>query len=72
MRFGLAAMCPLIRGLTVVMTALPVMFLVAGTVGPRAFYPTRAAGSEPMPGPIPHDDPDRDHPHLGAGHVTPA
>ena len=31
-------MCPFIRGLTVVMTALPVVFLVAGTLGPRAFY----------------------------------
>jgi hypothetical protein len=36
MRFGLAPMCSLIRRLTIVMAALPVAFLVAGTVGPRA------------------------------------
>ncbi|HEY7615053.1 MAG TPA: PH domain-containing protein [Gemmatimonadales bacterium] len=35
-RFALAPMCPLIRRLTLVMAALPVVFLVAGIVGARA------------------------------------
>jgi hypothetical protein len=38
MHFGLAPMCPLIRRITLVMAALPVVFLVAGTMGPRALH----------------------------------
>jgi Bacterial PH domain len=38
MRFALAPMCPLIRRLTLVMAALPAVFLVAGTVGFRALF----------------------------------
>ena len=38
MRFGLAPMCSLIRGLTLAMAALPVAFLVAAIVGARALY----------------------------------
>ena len=38
MSFGLAPMCTLLRTLTLVLAALPVIFLVAGAVGPRALY----------------------------------
>jgi hypothetical protein len=38
MSFRLAPMCPLVRGLTLMMAALPVAFLIAGAVGPRALY----------------------------------
>ena len=38
MRFALAPMCPLIRRLTLVMAALPVVLLIAGTLGPRALF----------------------------------
>ena len=36
MRFALAPMCPLIRRLTLIMALLPIVLLVAGTLGPRA------------------------------------
>jgi hypothetical protein len=35
MRFALAPMCPMIRRITLVMAALPVVFLVAGAFGSR-------------------------------------
>jgi hypothetical protein len=38
MSFGLAPMCALLRTFTLVLAALPVTFLVAGSVGPRALY----------------------------------
>jgi hypothetical protein len=38
MRFALAPMCPLIRRLTLVLALLPIVFLVAGTLGPRAVF----------------------------------
>jgi hypothetical protein len=38
MRFALAPMCLLIRRLTLVMAALPAVFLVAGTVGSRPLF----------------------------------
>jgi len=38
MRFALAPMCPFIRRLTLALAVLPVLFLVAATLGHRAFY----------------------------------
>jgi len=38
MSFELAPMCTLLRTLTLVLAALPVTFLLAGNVGPRALY----------------------------------
>jgi Bacterial PH domain len=38
MRFALAPMCPLIRRLTLIMAAVPVVFLVAGAAGARVLF----------------------------------
>jgi len=38
MSFGLAPMCTLLRTLTLLLAALPLIFLVAGTMGSRALY----------------------------------
>jgi PH (Pleckstrin Homology) domain-containing protein len=38
MRFGLAPMCRLIRVMTIVIAALPAVFLIAGALGPRILW----------------------------------